>query len=277
MRERVTITLSKSILKQIDQSVNGVTIRNRSYAIETLLKENLSLRIKKVLILAGGQGVKMRPFTYELPKPLIPFRGKPLLEHTLELLRTYDLTDVVLSIGYLGQKIKDYFGDGSRFGIRITYSEENQPLGTAGAVFYARPLLQDESFLVMHGDILTDIDLKDFFSFFLQEKILACLALTSVANPSTFGVVQLEGKTITGFEEKPKRKKEISHLISAGIYLFNGEIFEILPSEFPASLETDVFPQVAKSGRLLGYSFSGQWFDISDPKTYEQALKHWKN
>lgn len=274
MRRRLTITLKKELLESLDERIDGVTIRNRSHAIEQILEEVLAHKIKKVLILAGGRGVKMRPFTYELPKPLIPFKGKPLLEHTLELLKKFGFDDVVLSTGYLSQKIKDHFGDGSQFGVRITYSEESKPLGTAGALRYAQPLLQAGPFLVLHGDILIEVDLKDFVEFFLKEKDLACLALTSVRDPSDYGVAQLEGEKITGFEEKPRRSR--AHLVSAGVYIFDPAIFERLPKKIPSSLETDVFPELARSGELLGYSFSGQWFDISDPKTYEKALKQWR-
>ena len=120
-RKRLTITLKNSLLRRVDETVDGAKIRNRSHAIEFLLSRALPPQIKKAFILAGGEGVKMRPFTYEMPKPMIPFRGKPLLEHTIGFLRKHGIKDYLINIDYLGEKIEKHFGDGSSFGVNIIY------------------------------------------------------------------------------------------------------------------------------------------------------------
>src|SRR3989338_5903017 len=139
-RERLTITLKNDILRLVDKFVDGDRIRNRSHAIEYLLAKTLVQPQVKVLILAGGRGVSFRPLTYELPKAMIPIRGKPLLEHTLIRLKQFNLTDVTISIGHLGEKIKNYFEDGSRLGLKISYLE--QPRAGRGGT--AQPLKQTE-------------------------------------------------------------------------------------------------------------------------------------
>ena len=124
-KERLTITLDKGLLKKVDDAIDGSKIRNRSHAIEFLLSSVLVPKQTKVLILAGGEGVKFRPLTYELPKALVPVLGKPLLEYTLESLRSHGLTEIYISIGHLGNKIREYFGDGGRLGLKITYLEQD--------------------------------------------------------------------------------------------------------------------------------------------------------
>lgn len=275
-RARLTITLEKQLLKYLDGYIKKSSqLRNRSHAIETILGQTLSPKISKVVILAGGQGVKMRPFTYELPKSMIPFRGRPLLEYTLNFLKKFNLTDIVLATGYLSDKIKQYFGDGSRFGVRINYSEEKKPQGTAGALYLARPFLQNNPFLVLHSDILTKIDLNDFANFSSQQRGVGTLALNSTKDPVEFGVVQLKGNQIVEFAEKPKLKKDLSHLISTGIYYFTPKIFEFLDKK-TSSLEHEIFPKLTSLSLLSGYLFEG-WIDISTPQKYEWALKNWKD
>jgi len=131
MVDRVTITIKKDILRRIDSMVDGNDIRNRSHAIENLLTKSLvKTGLDTALIMAGGEGVNLRPITYEIPKPLIPIRGKPILEHQLNLLKKHDVTNVILSVNYMNDKIRGYFGDGRRFGVDITYIEEENQMGT---------------------------------------------------------------------------------------------------------------------------------------------------
>mgnify|MGYP002624318673 CR=1 FL=1 len=277
-KERLTITLDDAILEQIDDLINGVTVRNRSHAIESILKKHLEPQCKKVLILAAGEGEKLRPLTYELPKALLPVHGQPLLEHTIELLKKNGFRDIVITVGHLGDKIREHFRDGSDLGVNITYSEEPRLLGTAGGIVRARSFVEDGPFLVLYGDTLFDIDLQKFCEFFFEHEATGAVALTSVQDPSTFGVVQLDGNTIVNFTEKPSQEKTHSHLISAGIYVFRPDIFDILPAKSPQeplSLEQDIFPSMVDEGTLVGYPFSGQWFDITDPGDYERALKKW--
>ncbi|MFH1125630.1 MAG: sugar phosphate nucleotidyltransferase [Candidatus Altiarchaeota archaeon] len=274
-RERLTITLRDDVLKKVDGMVDNIRIRNRSHAIEVLLSKALSSRsIKYAVLLAGGKGTRMRPFTYEIPKPMIPVQGKPLIQHIVELLRKYEVGEITFSVGYMKDKIKEYFGNGSKFGVNITYVEEKDELGTAGPLNMLREKLND-TFLMFNGDILSNIDLKDFVSFHEDKKGVATIALTTVSNPSRFGVARLRGDNILEFIEKPSIGKEPSNLINAGVYVLEPEVFKYIP-QGKAMMEKDVFPKLAKKGKLFGYYFDGQWFDTGTPESYEVAIKNWK-
>lgn len=275
-RERLTITLRNDLLGQIDRKIDGVRIRNRSHAIEYLLTKSLGGKISTAFILAGGHGLKMRPFTYEMPKSMIPIHNRPLLEHTIELLRNNNIRDLYIGIDYLGEKIKEYFGDGAKFGVKIIYIESKKPLGTAGALLDAKRHFNHSPFIVIHGDVLADIDLADMIDFSEEEKGIVTMALTSVEDPSSYGAVRLRGSKIVEFSEKPKSEAQTSRLINAGIYIMNPNIFSYIPQKKEPSLEQDVFPKIVNEGKMIGYHFAGQWFDISTPKTYERALKEWK-
>lgn len=275
-RKRLTITLKKSILNRVDEIIDGSKIRNRSHAIEFLLSKALPPQIKKAFILAGGEGVKMRPFTYEMPKPMIPFKGKPLLEHTIEFLRKHEIKDYLINIDYLGDQIENHFSDGKNFGVKITYVREPKPSGTAGPLIKAKNLIK-EPFILIYSDILVDIDLYDFINFHASHDGLATMGLTSVKDPEEFGVAELTGHRIVAFSEKPRRPKTFSHLINAGIYIMRPDIIKYIPKQkTPISLEKQVLPKLAEENKLFGYPFSGQWFDISTPKSYEKALKEWQ-
>lgn len=274
-RERLTITLRDDMLKKVDGMVDNIRIRNRSHAIEVLLSRALSSKtIRYAVLLAGGKGTRMRPFTYEIPKPMIPIQGRPLIQHIVELLRKYEVREIIFSVGYMSDKIKEYFGNGSKFGVNITYAEEEKELGTGGPLNLIKEKL-DETFLMFNGDILANIDLKDFVSFHEEKKGMATIALTAVSNPSRFGVARLKGDNILEFIEKPPVEKEASNLINAGVYVLEPEVLKYIPKG-RAMMEKDVFPKLAKKGRLFGYHFDGQWFDTGTPESYEIAIKNWK-
>lgn len=274
-RERLTITLRDDVLKRVDGMVDNIRIRNRSHAIEVLLSRALSTRsVKHAVILAGGKGTRMRPFTYEIPKPMIPVQGRPLIQHIVELLRKYEVSEIVFSVGYMGDKIREYFGNGSKLGVNITYVEEDKELGTAGPLNLLKDKLT-ETFLMLNGDVLANIDLKDLASFHCEKKGVATIALTAVHDPSRFGAARLRGDNILEFIEKPQAGREPSNLINAGVYALEPEVFKYIPRG-RAMMEKDVFPKLAKKGKLFGYHFDGQWFDTGTPESYEVAIKNWK-
>ncbi|VVB53747.1 Bifunctional protein GlmU [uncultured archaeon] len=274
-REQLTITLRDDIVERVDQMVDGIRIRNRSHAIEVMLSKVFSAdKVKKAVILAGGEGTRMRPFTYEMPKSLIPVQGRPLLEHIVDLCRKYDVRDIVISIGYLGNKIREYFGNGSKFGVRITYIEEKEALGTAGPLSLMRDQLT-ETFLMFNGDVLADIDLMDLIRYHNEKKGMATIALTHVKDPSQFGVALLEGDRILDFIEKPKKGEQTSNLINAGVYVLEPSVLDVLPKG-KSMIEKDIFPILAKKGELYAYPFDRQWFDTGTPESYEKAIKEWK-
>lgn len=273
-RERLTITLKKSIVSKVDGFIDGTRIRNRSHAIEFLITQSLAPKLNQAVVLAGGKGLNMRPFTYEMPKGLFPVGGKPILEYVVELLRSYDVRDIIFSIGHLGEKIKDYFGDGKKFGVKITYIRELKALGTGGALRSARELIKSDTFLVIYGDNLIEINLSDLIAFHKDQEVVGTIALTSVVDPSSFGEVSLHGTRITQFTEKPLKGSQSSQLINCGLYIFNKEIFDFIPPKGYSLLE-DIFPKLVMNKSLSGFLFEGKWIDISSPETYEKAIKEW--
>jgi mannose-1-phosphate guanylyltransferase / phosphomannomutase len=277
-RERITITIRKDLLRSLDRSVDHQRIRNRSHAFEVLLDRLLNTETKQAVILASGEGVKLRPFTYEIPKPLIPVGGRPLLEYSIELLRQHEITDIVMTISHLGDKIKQHFGDGSQFGVSIHYVEESKPTGTGGALLASHEHLEETPFLTLYGDVLLDLDLTEFAQTHQNLKAaVGTIALTSVADPSAFGAVKLRGTRVVEFYEKPTISGDVSRLVFAGVAVFDPAVFDFFPKRRRGllSLERDIFPELINQGRLYGYPFEGQWFDVSTPETYERVLKQW--
>lgn len=276
-RKRLTITLREDTIKAVDAVIDGSSIRNRSHAIEYLLQKTFTPRVDQALILAGGKGINLRPYTYEMPKCMLPVTGKPVLEHVIECMRENDIRDLVISIGYLGEKIKEYFGDGSKFGVKIKYIVQgNSEKGTAQPVKQAEKLLDSQKpFILYYGDVLAEINLKDFIDYHLVNESFATMALTSVAQSSKWGMVALHGAKIIRFSEKPEIAKTFSHLINAGIYIFDSKIFNYISAN-DKKLEEDVIPRLAKEKNLFGYAFEGKWFDIGDLEIYEKAVKEWK-
>lgn len=273
-RQRLTITLSEDTLSKIDGFIDGTKIRNRSHAIEYLINQTLTPKVSQAVILAGGRGLHMRPFTFEMPKGLLPVGGHPILEHVVELLSKYEIRDILFSIGHLGDKIKDHFGDGKKFGVKISYLQEEMPLGTGGALALSQKKITGDTFLVLHGDILIDINLSDLISFHKEQGTVGTIALTSVADPSAFGEVALNGSKITKFVEKPKKGDEVSQLINCGVYVFEKDIFDYIP-RMGSSLLEDIFPKLAGEKQLSGFIFSGKWVDVGTPVSYEKAIKEW--
>lgn len=270
--------MKKDLLDKVDSVVDGSKIRNRSHALEYIVSSYFKPKIKKALILAGGDGVKMRPFTYELPKTMLPVKGRPILEHIIDLLREYDIREVYVAIGYMGEKIKEHFADGSKFGVKIHYIEEKKNLGTGGALRRAISEMPDEPFLMIWGDVLIDLDLGDFIDFYLESAPAVAVALTSVSDPTGYGSVRLHGDCVVEYTEKPKKSKTISHLVSAGVHIVNPIVIkDFLPSVSKFTLEKEVIPSLIKNGQIKGYMFEGQWFDVGTPEIYRRAIKEWDN
>ena len=206
MKERVTLTIEKEILLKVDQSVNGVDVKNRSHAVELLLTKAFgNNKPSKAIILAGGKGTRMKPMTDFIPKTMLRINDKPILEHNIELLKRHGVKDIIISIGYKGEHIKEYFGDGKQLGVNISYVEESTPMGTAGPLNMLRGQIND-TFILMNGDELKDIDLEDMFMFHRKNKGTATLALTTVEDPSSYGVAVMNGNKIMTFIEKPSKQ-----------------------------------------------------------------------
>lgn len=275
-RSRLTITLSERSLQLVDRLINGKTLRNRSHAIEYVIQQYLQQKIRRAVILTGGQGTKLRPYTYEVPKALIPIKGKPLLEYTIESLKKSQIEEVVLCIRYLGDQIKKYFGDGSKYGIKIVYSEENSPLQTGGALLQAKKLLPPEPFLLIHGDILTSLEYQDLIDFHQKEDSVVTVALTTTEKPGPFGQLKLHGTKLVHFYQKTQNQEVKSNLIHCGIYVCNFSLFDMFPKNKKVFRLEDIIEKLIEQKQVSGFVFEEQWFDVSDQKNYELAIKQFR-
>jgi NDP-sugar pyrophosphorylase family protein len=275
MKERITLTIEKEILERVDKSVNGTDVKNRSHAVELLLiKAFGENKPSKAIILAGGKGTRLKPMTNFLPKPMLRIQDKPILEHNIDLLKRHGVKDIIISIGEKGDKIKEHFGDGSQFGVNLSYIEEDEPLGTAGPLNLLKGQIND-TFILMNGDELKEIDLEDMFMFHRKNKSSATIALTTVEDPSSYGVAVMNGNKVMTFVEKPSKESAPSKLISAGLYILEPEVLKIIPEGY-SMIENDVFPKLAGNDKLLGYIFSGQWFDTGTPERFAKAESEWR-
>jgi len=221
----------------------------------------------QALILAGGEGTRLRPLTSTVPKPVVPLVDRPFIAFMLDWLRGHGVDDVVMSCGHLASGVRNVLGDGSAFGIRLRYVEEPEPLGTGGAVKFAESLL-DERFLMLNGDVLTDLDVSAQLSLHDMRDAQATLALTPVEDPSAYGLVRtLADGQVTGFVEKPAPDQIDTYNISAGIYVLERSVLDLLEPDRPASIERDVFPRLVGDG-LYAYVGEGYWLDIGTPERY---------
>lgn len=225
----------------------------------------------KAVILVGGQGTRLRPLTVNVPKPMVPLANKPFVSFVIERLRDHGIEEVIFSMGYLPDGIRSYFGDGSSFGLKLTYVVEDSPLGTAGAVKNVEEHIGDGSFLVLNGDILTDLDLGQLTGFHREKGSSCTIALTPVEDPTAYGLVRTdsEGK-VTGFLEKPSWEQIDTNLINAGTYVLDSEVLEMIPAGVEYSFERGVFPRLVDKG-LFGYQSSSYWLDIGTPEKYLRA------
>jgi mannose-1-phosphate guanylyltransferase / phosphomannomutase len=226
----------------------------------------------KAVIMAGGEGTRLRPLTSNQPKPMLPMANRPMMEHVVRLLRQHGMTDIVVTVAFMANSIRSYFGDGSELGVRMVYATEETPLGTAGSVLNAREEL-DERFLVISGDVLTDIDLGAVVDFHNDKGALATLALASVENPLEFGIVIThEDGSIERFLEKPGWGQVFSDTINTGIYVLEPEIFERIPGGRSVDFSGEVFPAVLEAGEpLFGYVADGYWEDVGTTAAYLKA------
>ncbi|HEY8216840.1 MAG TPA: sugar phosphate nucleotidyltransferase [Acidimicrobiia bacterium] len=228
----------------------------------------------KTVLLAGGRGVRLRPLTYTIPKPLLPIGEKPILEEIVERLKTFGLSDIVMAVGYRAELIETYFRDGSQLGVQIQYARESEPLGTAGPLGLVRAeLCADEpesgSVLVMNGDLVTDLDMRALLDFHEQAGNDLTMVTREFQLRHPYGVVELDGDRITGIVEKPA----VTDTVNAGIYVFRWSTLDLItpgsPYEIPHLVNV-----AATSGRRVGaYPFDGFWLAIDRLDQLEDAAR----
>ena len=224
----------------------------------------------QAVILVGGQGTRLRPLTSTVPKPIVTLVDRPFISFMLEWLRAHGVDDVIMSCGFLADSVRRVLGDGSSAGLRLRFVEEPEPRGTAGALKLAEPML-DERFLMLNGDVLTDIDLSAQVAQHEATAARATLALVPVADPTAYGLVLLaEDRSVRDFIEKPSSDKVQSNLISAGAYVLERSILELVPPDRNVSIEREVWPQLIGRG-LYGFPSDSYWLDIGTPARYLQG------
>jgi mannose-1-phosphate guanylyltransferase len=224
----------------------------------------------QAVILVGGKGTRLRPLTSSLPKPIVQLVDRPFIAFMLEWLRGHGIDDVIMSCGFLADSMRSVLGDGSQMGIRLRFVEEPEPLGTAGALKLAEPML-DERFLMLNGDVLTDIDLSAQIAQHEATGARATLALVPVADPSAYGLVILrDDNSVRDFVEKPSSDSVESNLISAGAYVLERDILELVAPERNVSIEREVWPLLVDNG-LYGFASDSYWLDIGTPSRYLQG------
>ena len=226
----------------------------------------------QAVIMAGGEGSRLRPLTSNLPKPMLPIANRPMMEHIVLLLKQHGITDVVATVQFLASLIRNYFGDGSDLGVSLSYANEEVPLGTAGSVLGARDLLSG-TFLVISGDALTDIDLEEVVAFHRKRGAAATLVLKHVQDPLEFGIVMTqEDGRIERFLEKPTWGQVFSDTINTGIYVLEPEILDLIPPEQPYDFSSELFPAMLDKGLpLFGFVTDAYWTDVGNTDAFLQA------
>jgi mannose-1-phosphate guanylyltransferase/phosphomannomutase len=226
----------------------------------------------KAVVMAGGEGSRLRPITINRPKPMVPLVDRPVIAHIFELLKLHGITEIIVTVQYLANVIQDYFGDGSQYGVHIEYSVEETPLGTAGSVKNAQRFLQ-EPFLVISGDALTDIDLTGAIQYHMEKQALVTVVLKRVENPLDYGVViTSEDGRITQFLEKPSWGELFSDTVNTGIYVIDPRVLDSVKGGENVDWSKDVFPQLLKEGGdIFGYIADGYWTDIGTLEAYMRA------
>ncbi|MHB8492749.1 MAG: sugar phosphate nucleotidyltransferase [Solirubrobacteraceae bacterium] len=232
----------------------------------------------QAVILAGGEGTRLRPLTSTVPKPVVPLVDRPLIAYMLEWLQRHGVDDVIMSCGFLATSVRNVLGDGSGLGVRLRFVEEPEPLGTAGALKFAESML-DERFLMLNGDVLTDIDLTAQIAQHDSTGAVGTLALVGVPDPTNYGLVRLDDdRGVREFVEKPSSDDVASgdgqdgdaNLISAGAYVLERSVLDLVPAERNVSIEREVWPLLVGHG-LYGFPAANYWLDIGTPERYLKA------
>ncbi|MCT8139727.1 NDP-sugar synthase [Anaerobacillus sp. CMMVII] len=226
----------------------------------------------KAVIMAGGKGTRLRPLTCNIPKPMVPLIHKPVMEYLIELLKKHGITEIAVTVQYLSEVIKDYFGDGSQFGVKLYYFDEDIPLGTAGSIKNAEKFL-DERFIVVSGDGLTDFDLVKGIQFHEEKEALATVFMKQVDTPIDYGVIATnENGEIIRFKEKPSWNEAFSDTVNTGIYVLEPEILSYLRVGVPTDFSRDLFPLLMKEKkRLFAFHAEGYWSDVGNLRSYRNT------
>lgn len=227
--------------------------------------------------MCGGEGTRLRPLTFDRPKPTIPILNRPSVVHLVEHLATEGFNEIVITIGYLGNEVEDALGDGRLFGVHIEYVRDHIKLGTAGSIKNAESLLKNEPFIVIGGDHVMDLNLREFYRFHEHNNAKVTIGLLPIEDPREYGIADMDAfNQIHRFLEKPGAGEIFSNLASTGIYVCDPSILEIIPPETKFDFAKDLFPAIMDGGeRINGYLVRGHWTDIGNAGAYREACR-WK-
>lgn len=226
----------------------------------------------KAVIMAGGEGSRLRPLTCDLPKPMVPIMNFPLMEHVIELLKKHGITEIAVTLAYLPQRIREYFGNGAGLGVTLKYFVEESPLGTAGSVKNVQGFL-DDTFIVISGDSLTNLNISAAIEFHRKKKSSATLVLSRVEVPLEYGVVLTDSESsITGFLEKPSWGEVFTDTVNTGTYILEPQILSFIPNGEKYDFSLELFPELLARGiPMFGYVMDGYWHDVGELSSYLQA------
>lgn len=228
----------------------------------------------KAVILAGGKGTRLYPITYEIPKPLLPVKRKPIINYLVNLFLEQGITEIAVLINESFEEEFNWWKKRYYLNQKILFLKEKEPLGTLGGLFYLKGWIANSPFFLTNGDELKKIDLEKMAEFHSQKPVLATIALVGVPDPKNYGVVLCENGLVEKFIEKPENPP--SNYINSGIYLFSPEIFKFHPGPKFSMVETDLFPKLAEKKKLGGFKFNGEWLDCGNWERYKKALKKWQ-
>jgi mannose-1-phosphate guanylyltransferase len=228
----------------------------------------------KAIILAGGLGERLKPLTDHTPKPLLPIKGKPIIEHAIDNFKKHGITDIILAIGYKSEKIKQHFKDGKHLGVNISYCIESEPLGTGGALREAAKNI-NQTFIAINGDNLADFNWSEIITHHKKLDAKITIGLYPVEDVTKFGIAKLDGNKIIEFIEKPTKEQAPSNLNNAGAYVIEPDALKILPSD-KCSIERDCFEILSKKGDVYAYQHNSQWFPTDDLERYQKAEKEFE-
>lgn len=267
-KERLTITMRHDVLLSLDKYIDGDTIRNRSHAIEYIVGRYLGAGIDTCIILSSGR-------EDQSIKCLQRIENRPVIAYTIELLRQANVRNIIMVINRKCPDIKKYLGNGSQWKMNIQYIEETEPTGTAQSLALVKGLVK-ETFLLMYGDVLVDLDLQELVRFHRDlDHVTMTLAVTAATNPSLYGVAELQGNRVYRLIEKPAAYDK-SNLVVAGVAVCEPELFTALPEKCENKyLARDILPDLAHRGQIGGYPFSTKWFDVSHEEEYQKAKVNW--
>jgi len=229
--------------------------------------------VTSAILLVGGMGTRMQPLTLTTPKPMLPLLGKPITEHQILKAKEAGITEIVLATSYLSDIFIPYFGNGEKFGIKISYAVEESALGTGGAIRNAATLLEgDGPVMIFNGDVLSNHSLREQIAFHQKESADVTLYLTEVADARAFGVVEMSGDLITTFNEKMETPP--TNIINAGCYIFNRAVIDEIPVRRVVSVERETFPSLlARNARVAGFIDNSYWLDIGNPGALLKATR----